>query len=179
MRIIAGKAKGRRLKAPKDRATRPMQDRIKEAVFSSLGSAVAGASVLDLYAGTGSMGLEALSRGASRAVFVERDRKALTVLRDNCAAVDLGGDVVAGDVAPFLASGSEAFDLVFIDPPYPDSDESVLAIMTAVGRRTAPDGLVVLHRPVGATLPETESLVLVDERRYGGAQLWRFKKEST
>ncbi|MDH3194020.1 MAG: RsmD family RNA methyltransferase, partial [Acidimicrobiia bacterium] len=98
MRIIAGEAKGRRLKAPKDHGTRPMQDRIKEAVFSSLGSAVVGANVLDLYAGTGSMGLEALSRGASRAVFVERDRKALTVLRDNCAAVDLGGDVIAGDV---------------------------------------------------------------------------------
>ncbi len=179
MRIIAGEAKGRRLKAPKDRGTRPMQDRIKEAVFSSLGSAVVGANVLDLYAGTGSMGLEALSRGASRVVFVERDRKALAVLRDNCAAVDLGGDVVAGDVAPFLAGGSEVFDLVFVDPPYPDSDESVFTIMAALSRRMATDGLVVLHRPVGATAPETESLVLVDERRYGGAQLWRFKKEST
>lgn len=179
MRIIAGEAKGRRLKAPKDHGTRPMQDRIKEAVFSSLGSAVVDANVLDLYAGTGSMGLEALSRGAGRAVFVERDRKALVVLRENCAAVDLGGDVVASEVALFLAGGSEAFDLVFVDPPYPDSDESVKTVMAALSARMAHDGLVVLHRPVGAALPETESLVLVDERRYGGAQLWRFKKEST
>ena len=179
MRIIAGRAKGRRLTAPADNATRPMQDRVKEAIFSSLGPAVVGAEVLDLYAGTGSIGLEALSRGARRVVFVARGRQALVALRGNCEAVGLGGEVVGVDVDRFLGSSEDMFDLVFVDPPYPDVDDAVAATMAKVADRVAPDGLVLLHRQVGAALPQTESLILVDERRYGGAQLWRFQKEST
>lgn len=179
MRVIAGRSKGRRLTAPPGDSTRPMQDRVKEALFSSLGSVVVAAEVLDLYAGTGSMGLEALSRGARRAVFVERDRTAVTYLRKNCEAVGLGGEVVPVAVARFLAQRSDLFDLVFVDPPYADSDAEVSSVMVAVADRLQPGGLVVLHRKVGSALPETESLVLVDERRYGSAQLWRFEKEST
>lgn len=179
MRVIAGRSKGRRLNAPPGDSTRPMQDRVKEALFSSLGSVVIGAEVLDLYAGTGSMGLEALSRGARRAVFVERDRTAVTFLRKNCEAVGLGGEVVPVDVSRFLAQRSDPFDLIFVDPPYADSDAEVGRIMAAVADRLRPGGLAVLHRKVGSGLSETESLVLVDERRYGSAQLWRFQKEST
>ncbi len=177
MRIIAGHAKGRRLVAPRGEGTRPMQDRVKEAVFSSLGPTVVDADVLDLYAGTGSMGLEALSRGAHRAVFVERDRHALAALRTNCGNVGLGGDIVAGDVRQFLSRASQTFDLVFVDPPYLDDDEAITETMALVAKCTGYDGTVVLHRKVGSVCPEVESLVLDDERRYGGAQLWRFLKE--
>ena len=178
MRIIAGHAKGRRLVAPRGEQTRPMQDRVKEAIFSSLGARVIDADVLDLYAGTGSMGLEALSRGAHRVVFVERDRHALKALRTNCENVGLGGDIVGGEVRQYLARASQTFDLVFVDPPYADDDAAITETMELVARCTGYEGTVILHRGVGSSCPEVESLVLEDERRYGGAQLWRFQKES-
>lgn len=179
MRIIAGQAKGRKLTSPKGTTTRPMQDRVKEAIFSSLGSVVVGAAVLDLYAGTGSMGLEALSRGADRAVFVERHRSTLYALEKNCELVGLGGEVFAGDVLGFLSRRTDEFDLVFVDPPYSDADAGVERVMVAVAERVRPGGIVVLHRSTGSLIPVAEKLTLVDDRRYGGAQLWRFQKEST
>ena len=118
MRIIAGSAKGRRLVSPPGGDTRPLTGRAKEALFSSLGGRVVDADVVDLYAGTGSIGLEALSRGASRVVFVEKGRSALGALRKNIDAVGLGGDVVSEDVGAFLARVHDTFDLAFVDPPY-------------------------------------------------------------
>ncbi len=164
MRIIAGQAKGRRLVAPRGEQTRPMQDRVKEAIFSSLGTRVIDTDVLDLYAGTGSMGLEALSRGAHRVVFVERDRHALKALRTNCENVGLGGDVVVGDVRQYLARASQTFDLVFVDPPYADDDAAISETMELVARCTGHDGTVLLHRKAGSVCPAVESLVLEDER---------------
>lgn len=178
MRVIAGLAKGRRLQSPKGETTRPMQDRVREAIFSSMGAAVVEASVLDLYAGTGSMGLEALSRGATNVTFVERDRFALESLRANVAAVALGGRVVAQDVERFLRSCTSTFEIVFVDPPYPDDDGSVASVLQDVARVTADGGIVLVHRRVGSSCPQVESLGLVDDRRYGGAQLWRFEKET-
>ncbi len=104
LRIISGIAKGRRLSGPPGLTTRPFPDRVREAVFSSLGEVVVDAAVLDLFAGTGSLGLEALSRGASAATFVEHDRAALLVLRRNIEAVGLGGIVVAIDVNRFVGA---------------------------------------------------------------------------
>ncbi len=122
MRVIAGSAKGVRL-GPVPRGVRPVSDMAREGVFSSLGPDVAGARVLDLYAGTGAMAIEALSRGAERATLVERDRAALGAIRDNLARARVAeaADVVASDVLPFLTRDDnplEGFDLVFADPPY-------------------------------------------------------------
>lgn len=136
MRVVAGAARGRRLDAPPGAVTRPTPDRVREAVFNSLNSmgVLAGCRVLDLYAGTGAMGIEALSRGAAHAVFVERDPEALAALRANLAATDLvdRAAVVASDVDAYLQApdrlaavpggppvpGGETFDLAVVDPPY-------------------------------------------------------------
>ncbi len=177
MRIIAGRAKGRRLVSPGP-ATRPFTDRAREALFSSLGSLVAGARVLDLFAGSGSLGLEALSRGAASVVFVERDRRALVALRENMAKVGLGGVVVAGDVMRYVERPGESFDLAFVDPPYAMPLASVLELLERVEPRLSSGAVAVIHRRKGEDPPPSVgSLLLSDRRHYGDADIWRFRKE--
>lgn len=157
-----------------------MTDRVREALFSSLGAAVTDAIVLDLFAGSGSIGLEALSRGAAQVTFVEKDRAALDVLRRNITAVGLGGTVVAGDVTRFLGKGRAGFDLVFVDPPYALPLPSLLGILERVAEALTAGGIAVVHRRVGEELPErVAEMTLIDQRRYGSAELWRFQKEET
>jgi len=126
VRIVAGTARGRPLIAPVGDDTRPTSDRVREAVFNALYSlgGVEDAKVVDLYAGTGAMGIEALSRGAAHAVFVERSRDAVSALRENLemAGVEDRADVVSRDVGTFLRSSSAWFDLAIIDPPYQFDD---------------------------------------------------------
>ncbi len=117
MRVVAGTFKGRRLTAPRGTRTRPTADRVREALFSMLGD-VGAARVLDLYAGSGALGIEALSRGADSVVFVERDHQALAAIERNLAAVGAEATVVRQDVLRFLTHADGAFDLVFCDPPY-------------------------------------------------------------
>jgi 16S rRNA (guanine966-N2)-methyltransferase len=120
MRVVAGELRGRRIESPEGVETRPTTDKVREAVFNALGSLdlVRDAAVADLFAGTGAVGIEALSRGAAHCTFVERDRRALAVLRDNVHALELGdrSKVVAGD-AMVMVSGLDV-DIVFADPPY-------------------------------------------------------------
>jgi 16S rRNA (guanine966-N2)-methyltransferase len=120
LRVISGSAGGLHLKSPKRHALRPTQDRIRQVIFSSLAGRVPGARVLDLYAGTGSFGIEALSRGAQSATFVEQDREAIQCIRDNLAHCHLEGEIRQADVATYLASrpSEQPFDLIFADPPY-------------------------------------------------------------
>ncbi len=178
MRIIAGYAKGRRLQGPPNDATRPMQDRVKEAIFSSLGALVAGSRVLDLYAGTGSMGLEALSRDAAQATFVESGRAVGKILARNVETVGLGGTVVIDTVERFLARTKGEFDLVFVDPPYSVALEVVESVLAALTDHLTPGGTVVVHRNVGEPQPAfPDPMSLVDHRRYGKVQLWRYQKE--
>jgi 16S rRNA (guanine966-N2)-methyltransferase len=176
MRIVAGAAKGRRLVAPRS-GTRPFTGRAKEAVFSSLQRRVPGAVVLDLYAGSGSLGLEALSRGAASAVFVESDRAAVRVLTDNVASVDLGGTVVGRDVLRFLQRDRGTYDLVFVDPPYAFDDAHVESVVRLVEDRVDQDGCVVVHRRAGGRAPESDSLMCTDRRRYGDSEIWILEKE--
>ena len=176
MRIIAGSAKGRRLKAPRE-GTRPLTGRVREALFSSLGERVVGAKVLDLFAGSGSIGLEAASRGASAVVFVENDRDAVRVLSDNVAAVDLGGTVIRADAVKYLESSSDRHDLVFVDPPYAFRLASVENVLTLTGSRLEEGGSVVLHRRAGEPAPRSENLRCRDRRRYGDAEIWVYEKE--
>jgi 16S rRNA (guanine966-N2)-methyltransferase len=134
MRIIAGIAKGVRL-GPVPAGTRPISDRAREGLFSSLGTRVPGARVLDLYAGTGAAGIEALSRGAGHATFVDRSRQAIRAIRDNLTRTKLAlsATVVERPVARFLGTNPEPFDLVLLDPPYdiaPADLDAVLAALT-------------------------------------------------
>lgn len=161
-----------------------MTERVREAVFSSIASAVPGAGVLDLYAGTGSLGLEALSRGADRAVFVERDRAALRALRANVETVNLGGEVIAGEVDGYLASVAThepavpygRFSLVFVDPPYKLPRARLEANLAAAARLLPPGGVLVLHRRKGEPRPETPGLELTRSRAYGTARIRSYRR---
>jgi 16S rRNA (guanine966-N2)-methyltransferase len=177
MRIIAGLAKGRRLAGPPNEGTRPLTDRVREALFSSLADEVVDAVVLDLYAGVGSIGLEALSRGAADVLFVERDRATVRVLRRNIAAVGLGGEVRIGDVTRLVASVRSGVTLAFVDPPYALPLASVLEVMERLEPMLSDGALVVVHRRWGEEPPPAAGgLALVDRRRYGDSDVWRYRK---
>jgi len=179
VRIIAGSAKGRRLVSPPGGDTRPLTGRAKEALFSSLGERVVNADVVDLYAGTGSIGLEALSRGARRVVFVEKGRAALNSLGRNIESVGLGGEVYREDVAAFLARSRDAFDLAFVDPPYSVPLASLGTVLERLAPRLSNGATVVVHRRYGGEpLAAPPGLVATDRRRYGDTELWRFEKEN-
>jgi 16S rRNA (guanine966-N2)-methyltransferase len=178
VRIIAGMAKGRRLDRPAA-GTRPFTDRNRESLFSSLGAAVEDAVVLDLYAGVGSLGLEALSRGAAAATFIERNRPAVAILERNVTAVGLGGKVIAADVSEFLATDPGGYDLVFVDPPYGVPLASVEEVLAKLVDRLNPNAIVVVHRRSGEAAPEAPpTLALSWERRKGDAQIWRYTREA-
>ena len=165
MRVIAGQYGGRRLQAPKGAATRPTADRVREALFSVLGD-LTGLTVLDLFAGSGALGIEALSRGARAATFVERARPALTALAANLEALDAEAEVHRGDARTFLRNAREAdrsYDLVFLDPPYRDAERLGRELdLTSV---IAPGGRLVVEadrrQPIDIDLP------ISFERRYG------------
>lgn len=178
MRIVAGAARGRRLVVPRGGDVRPTADRVKEALFSSLQPALSGARVLDLFAGSGALGLEALSRGAASVTFVERSRHALTALRRNSEVVGLPGvHVVPGDVVAVLLRGELAdgpFDLVLLDPPYDLPDASLRACLDAVLRHLADHAIVVVERATRAGAPPwPEGLLVAPARRYGDTTLHR------
>ena len=178
MRIIGGAARGRPLAAPPGRDTRPTSDRAREGLFSTLdalrGLSWDGARVLDLYAGSGAVGLEALSRGAAGAVLVESDVRAAAVIRRNAETV--GADaarVVVDRVERFLAGPATAFDVVFADPPYAVSDEIVERVLAAVLPWLAPEAVVVVERPAKGAEPVWPAGVeCVQQRRYGDGTLW-------
>lgn len=158
MRVIAGTAKGVRL-GPVPRGVRPVSDRAREGVFSSLGPGVPGTRVLDLYAGTGAMAIEALSRGAEHATLVERDRAALVAIRDNLARTRVGtAEVVSSDVLAFVTRDNntlETFDLIFVDPPYAMDHDELDRLVAAIGSAgpSGPAWRVVLTRPKRSSTP--------------------------
>ena len=177
LRVIAGVAGGRKLVAPKGGA-RPTLDRVKEALFSSLGDAVIDAVVLDLYAGSGALGVEALSRGAARVVLVDVDRAAVAAIDANLAATGFApqATVVRRSVANYVTSGAPGgpFDLVFLDPPYDTPAAEVADVLGALaaGGTLSGDATVVVERPAGG-----DPVVLPDgwlvrrERGYGDTLL--------
>jgi 16S rRNA (guanine966-N2)-methyltransferase len=173
-RIIAGEARGRRLQVPVGDVTRPTSDRAREGLFSSLQSLgdVDGARVLDLYAGSGALGLEALSRGAVSATLVEDDPQALNAIRDNIAGTKLAGAfVVPMKVELFLSADAEPrYDVAFLDPPY---DTDVGPVLEALVPWLAEDAVVAVERRTrGADLTWPEGLQAERSRRYGEATIW-------
>ncbi|HEY6015702.1 MAG TPA: 16S rRNA (guanine(966)-N(2))-methyltransferase RsmD [Gaiellaceae bacterium] len=173
MRIIAGSRKGHRIAAPKGLATRPTSDRVREAAFNLIGP-VDGAAVLDLFAGSGALGLEALSRGAARAVFVESDRNACRAINANLDKLRLtGARVLCQDVSRFLATESARYDLILVDPPYDQVDALQPRLAAALPRLLAEDGLVV-YETSSRQEPELP-LALRTSRRYGSVRLTLFE----
>lgn len=187
--MIAGVARGRRLAVPPGRLTRPTSDRAREGLFATLTAIrgpLAGAGVLDLYAGSGAVGLEALSRGAARVLFIEADQRAARVIRENAAVVGLpGGTVVTGRVERVLArgpagagAGGEAaagYDLAVADPPYAAGDDEVTGMLALLAGRgwLAPGALVAVERATrSGPLPWPPGYVPDRSRRYGEATFW-------
>ncbi len=177
-RIIAGEARGRRLAAPGGTATRPTSDKVRGAVFNLLGQFFEGGEVLDLYAGTGALALEALSRGCARAVCVEADRAAAELLRRNVAACGYEGrvEILHARVPQALARLAPGrFALAFVDPPYADGPEAALL---GLGPLMAPGGRVVAEHDARRPPPERAgALGLVDRRAYGGTGISIYRRD--
>ncbi len=146
-----------------------MTGRARESIFSILANRLPDARVLDLFAGSGSLGLEALSRGADSAVFVESSRRAVTILESNIEAVGLGGTVIRATAAQALASMADEFDIIFLDPPYADDDRSVESVLGSLAPLTAVGGIVVVHRQARSMFDVPDFLTCTDQRRYGDA----------
>jgi 16S rRNA (guanine966-N2)-methyltransferase len=158
-----------------------MTDRMKESVFSSIGD-VGGLSILDLYAGSGALGLEALSRGADRATFVESAREAMIKLKENVESTGLAdsAEIVWAEVATTIGNDAPArVDLIFVDPPFSMPQQNVLADLEALvtGGWLADDGRVVLHRPTKERRPQPFGLQIFWEREYGQSTVYMFKHE--
>ena len=174
MRIIAGEHRGARIFAPKGRDTRPTSDRVREAAFNLIGP-VDGATVLDLYAGSGAMGLEALSRGAERTVFVESDRDACNAIRRNLEKLRLqGAEIVCRDVLRFLASERRRFDLILVDPPYDVVESLAMRLALYLPPLLAENGLVALESS-SRLEPELPPLQTRTSRRYGSTRVTLFE----
>jgi 16S rRNA (guanine966-N2)-methyltransferase len=170
LRVIAGTHRGRRLEAPPGRDTRPTADRVREALFSILGS-VEGMRVLDLFAGSGALGIEALSRGAASATFVERDRRAADVIRANLEGLGGQAEVVVRDALAWLkaAPAGPGYDLVLLDPPYDSADRLARSLSGRLPGVLAADALIVSEsdrrKPLMIDFP------LADERTYGDTRI--------
>ena len=168
MRVIAGEFKGRRLHTARGTHTRPTADRVREALFSMLGD-VSGARVLDLYAGSGALGIEALSRGAEAAVFLERDDRALAALKRNLDAVGGAAEIRRQDVLRFLTRPEGTYDLVFCDPPYDDAPRVAAPLSEALPALARENARIVTESDKRNPLLLPQPLVV--ERSYGDTRI--------
>jgi 16S rRNA (guanine966-N2)-methyltransferase len=176
-RIIAGAFGGRRIQTPKGDGTRPTSDRVREALFSSLESELGGFDglrVLDLFAGSGALGLEALSRGAEHTVFVEANTAAAGVVKRNLAELRATGSVVRSKAERWVEDGDrDAFDLVFVDPPYAMATAALADLVAAVDQSfTAPDALFVVERATRDPFAWPPGVEPLRSKKYGETTLW-------
>jgi 16S rRNA (guanine966-N2)-methyltransferase len=184
MRVIAGSAGGVRLAVPK-RGVRPTMDRVRAAIFSSLGDTIIGARVLDLFAGSGALGIEALSRGAASAVFVEHDRKAVDIIEKNLRGARLKARVRKQDVFDFLrrALNDETFETIFADPPYEKTEHGESCTEKLLRNETLPqllepEGIFVLEKRPGEALPEMQFWRVVRQKAYGATEVLFLSKSA-
>lgn len=171
VRIIAGKYGSLLISTPKGHVTHPMGDRPKGAMFSSLGDQIKDAEVLDAFAGSGALGLEALSRGAKHATFVDRDNSAIEVLKENIKLLKCENEtqVIKSGVATWADETDKKFDIIFADPPY---DNMQLSTVSHLFKLLKSNGLMVLSYPGRGEAPSgTNGVVVVDNRSYGNAAL--------
>jgi len=179
MRVIAGKAKGIVLKTPDGEATRPTADRVKEAVFSILQFEIPGMSVLDLFGGTGQLGIEALSRDAKNAVFVDSQDDACKLIRENLKRTNFQSQakVVKSDYLVFLKNCRDKYDIIFLDPPYAeDFLENALKMITEIDILQS-GGIIVTERPLGkALLTEFNGFICSKDYKYGKTIITLYRK---
>lgn len=179
MRVITGKARGVALKTPDGMLTRPTADRVKEALFSILNFDIPGADVLDLFGGTGQLGIEALSRGARHAVFVDAREDACKLIRENLRRTKLEGEgrVVRSDYLDYLNRCPDQYNIIFLDPPYgEDFLETALKRITEIDILQS-DGIIVTERPLGKELPmEFDGYIRSRDYKYGKTLLALYRK---
>jgi 16S rRNA (guanine966-N2)-methyltransferase len=184
LRVISGKLKGKRLFTLKGMDLRPTSDRVKEAIFDILQNSIPGQKVLDLFAGTGAMGIEALSRGAKRALFVEGSRRSLAVLYKNLEACRLQeqAEVLSREVEAgikILSERGETFDLIFLDPPYGKGlAREALQALSGRSILTSAEALIVAEHSPAENLEDIPSLERIDQRRYGSTLVSFFRESS-
>lgn len=180
MRVITGKARGVALKTPDGMLTRPTADRVKEALFSVIQFDLPGAVVLDLFGGTGQLGIEALSRGARRAVFVDHQAKACDLIRENLRRTRLEQDaqVVRGDYLEYLKRSREVFDIILLDPPYAEVFlENALKCITEIDILRS-GGIIVTERPLGKALEyEFDGYTRSRDYKYGKTLITLYRKD--
>lgn len=180
MRVIAGRAKGTQLKTPEGMLTRPTTDRVKEALFSIIQFDLRGAAVLDLFGGTGQLGIEAISRGAASAVFVDARREACQLIRENVKKARMEGEstIVQADYLDYLRRCRQKFSVILLDPPYAE-----VFLETAIKKITEIDilqtgGIIVAERPLGKELPwEYDGYVRSKDYKYGKIILTVYRKQ--
>ena len=180
MRVITGKARGIQLKTPEGMQTRPTTDRVKEALFSIIHFDIPGSRVLDLFGGTGQLGIEALSRGAKSAVFVDQRADACALIRENLKRTRMEQDakVIRGDYLEYLSRCRENFDIVLLDPPYAEVYlENALKKITEIDILQS-GGIIVAERPLGKELPwEFEGFERSKDYKYGKILLTVYRKQ--
>ena len=177
LRIISGKFGGRSIQAPSGRLTHPMSSRVRGSLFNIINEQLVGAEVLDVFAGTGSLGLESLSRGAKKATFIERDRLASKILIENIKSLN----VVASTTVVQIGARTwidknldKSYDIIFADPPYNDLQLSTVSSLASLLK---PNGLMVLSYPGRGELPTVQGVVVVDNRSYGTAALTFYRNK--
>lgn len=181
MRVITGKARGVQLKTPEGMLTRPTTDRVKEALFSIIQFDIPGTRVLDLFGGTGQLGIEALSRGAESAVFVDARKEACALIRENLKRTRLEREatVICSDYLSYLNRCREKFHIIFLDPPYAETYlENSLNLITEIDILQS-NGIIVTERPLGKELPfEYRGFIRSRDYKYGKTLLTLYRKES-
>lgn len=180
MRVITGKARGAQLKTPDGMQTRPTSDRVKEAMFSIINFDIPGANVLDLFGGTGQLGIEALSRGANSAVFADFREDACKIIRENLRRTRLEGQakVVRADYQEFLRRCKEKFDIILLDPPYAEVFlENALKFITEIDILQS-GGIIITERPLGKELLcEFDGFTRSRDYKYGNTLLTLYRKD--
>ena len=180
MRVITGTARGRRLRTLEGTATRPTAERVKEGLFSALQFEIEGRRVLDLFAGSGQLGIEAMSRGAGACVFVDSSREACDVVRDNLRTTGLAPHtrVICSDAADFLRAPGEAFDMIFLDPPY--AADMLVSVLELCAPKLRQGGVIACEYDEGTQLPEQVADLKADRSyRYGRVHITLYRKETS
>lgn len=178
MRVISGSSRGKKLFSLEGSDTRPTTDRVKESIFNIISPHIYGSKVLDLFAGSGALGIEALSRGANAAVFCEKNRKAIEIIERNLSATGLSDKSVIEktDSFEYLSKSNCIFDIIFIDPPYASGFYDIALSLIAKRNILSGDGIIVTERSSSMSAPSDKDFELVTDRKYGNSTVSIFKR---
>ena len=178
MRIIAGKYKNLKINTINKTSTRPMMSRVRESLFSSINPELIDKKILDLFAGSGSLGIESLSRGAFSCLFVELSNESVEILKKNLSRTEEDVNVFKGDAYRWIESNDESFDIVFLDPPFEHEDKVITDLILKVINILNNEGLIILHRDNSSNIINLQDkLELVKKRKFGQSILHIYKKE--